>query len=104
AEWVPGRSLQILGRRKSAGPMNLEVAIEQDGKTTARNWTLVLKEDAEDLFVGRLWGQCMLERLRSEETAPKTDQERQKLMPAIVALSQEWTLLSPHTALLVMEK
>ncbi|MGE5192943.1 MAG: hypothetical protein ACM3U2_10605, partial [Deltaproteobacteria bacterium] len=103
AAWVPGRSLHICGRRKQTGPLKLEVQFERDGKTESRNWTLNLKDDADDVFVGRLWGQRKLDRLRSLVAEQSDEQERRKLLQQIVSLSQEWTLLSPYTAFLVLE-
>jgi len=93
--WLPGRALQIFGRRKEPGTMKLEITFESEGKITSRDWALTLKNDPDDLFVGRLWAQHKLDQLRGTH-----DREAGK---RVVALSQEWTLLSPLTAFLVLE-
>jgi hypothetical protein len=101
--WFPGHSLHIYGRRKETGPLKLSLQFERGGKTDSRDWTLQLKRDPDDLFVGRLWAQCKLDRLRFLSATQTGDQEQQRLVKQIVGLSQEWTLLSPHTAFLVLE-
>ncbi len=101
--WASGRSLQIFGRRKEPGPMKLEVTIEQHGKTESHEWTLELKNDPDDMFVGRLWAQRKVDQLRALEASSDAAAQKQNAVAQIVALSQEWTLLSPHTAFLVLE-
>ena len=101
--WVPGRGLQIFGRRKESGPMKLELTTEKGGKTESREWTLELKNDPDDMFVGRLWAQRKVDQLRALEASSDLPGERHKATAEIVSLSQEWTLLSPHTAFLVLE-
>lgn len=101
--WLPERGLHILGRRKQAGKLNLDLTLEREGKMESRHWTLDLRNDPAEVFVGRLWGQRKLEQLRAQE--PKNrDISASRLIREIVALSQEWTLLCPHTAFLVLEK
>ncbi len=94
--WAPGRALHIFGRRKNAGSMRLTVAFERDGRIESREWNLTLKNDLDDLFVGRLWAQRKLDQLRGAGNRVLVGKQ-------IVALSQEWTLLSPLTAFLVLE-
>jgi Mg-chelatase subunit ChlD len=101
--WVLGRGLQILGRRKESGPMKLEVTIERRGKAESHEWTLELKNDPDDMFVGRLWAQRKVDQLRALEAATDASPARENAVAGIVSLSQEWTLLSPHTAFLVLE-
>jgi hypothetical protein len=101
--WAPGRSLQIFGRRKEPGPMKLEVTIERRGKLESHEWTLELKDNPADMFVGRLWAQRKVDQLRTREALADSAAERHSAIAGIVSLSQEWTLLSPHTAFLVLE-
>ncbi len=75
-DWRPGRSLHIFGRKKDAGPLNLEVSFERDGKTESRSWTLNLKNDSDDVFVGRLWAQRKLDQLRSLSAAQQSELEQ----------------------------
>ena len=101
--WTPGRSLQVFGRRKEPGPMKLEVTFERNGKAESHEWTLELKDNPHDMFVGRLWAQRKVDQLRAREALADSTTERQSAIAGIVSLSQEWTLLSPHTAFLVLE-
>ena len=96
AAWLPGRSLNIYGKRKDAGTLKLELAFEYEGKTESREWQLTLKNDPDDVFVGRLWAQRKIDQFRATE-------DRVVLTALVVPLSQEWTLLSPYTAFLVLE-
>ena len=102
--WLPRHCLRIFGRRKNAGLMRLQITFERDGKTESRHWTLKLKNDSEDVFVGRMWAERRIEELRQHEILATGDENsRRRDVASIVALSQEWTLLSPHTAFLVLE-
>src|SRR5205807_716513 len=76
--------------------------IERRGKAEKYAWTLELKNDPDDMFVGRLWAQRKVDQLRAREASAEAA-DRQDAVAAIVELSQEWTLLSPHTAFLVLE-
>ncbi|MFN0054488.1 MAG: VIT domain-containing protein [Planctomycetales bacterium] len=102
--WVPGETLFLMGRRKTPGGCRLQLAYERDGRERREEWSLDLKPDGHDVFVGRLWGQRKLEQLsaRAPTTGPKAaiDSSRDQ----IISLSQEWTLLSPLTAFLVLER
>jgi hypothetical protein len=102
--WISGRDLHVFGQRKEAGQLKLEITLERDGKSESREWTLSLRNDPDDVFVGRLWAQRKLEQLRAREALPRAGLDGIELSHQIVALSQEWTLLSPHTAFLVLEK
>ncbi len=102
--WVPGRSLEIFGRRVGTGPLKLSLTVERNGRAEPHFWQLAMKDDPDDLFVGRLWAQKKLDQLRTLESL----RERNvfgagNLRAQIIALSQEWTLLSPFTAFLVLE-
>ncbi len=93
--WLPGRPLYVVGRRKEAGKLKLEIAFESAGKTVSRNWELTLKDAPDDVFAGRLWVQHKIEQLRGARD--------QNARARAVGLSQEWTYLSPLTAFLVLE-
>ncbi|HEY2253379.1 MAG TPA: VIT and VWA domain-containing protein, partial [Planctomycetaceae bacterium] len=101
--WTPDRCLQIFGRRKKAGPMKLELTLERGGRAESHEWELELKHDADDMFVGRLWAQRKVDQLRALEATGDQSPEGQNATASIVSLSQEWTILSPHTAFLVLE-
>jgi hypothetical protein len=99
--WWDGKSaLHVYGRRKSAGKFKLQLTLERDGRHEPFAWQLEARNDPEDLFVGRLWAQRKLDQLRAQETSnPQTAASRVQQ----IALSQEWTLLNPYTAFLVLE-
>jgi hypothetical protein len=97
AAWLPGRTLAIYGRTSQPGPVQLSLTLGRGAETAAHTWTLNAEDDPEDVFVGRLWAQRRLDQLRRAGT----DDEAQR--SAIVGLSQQWSLLSPYTAFLVLE-
>jgi hypothetical protein len=99
--WPPGRNLHISGRRQTTGPMKLRITIEREGKPLTREWKLDLKHDPDEFFVGRLWAQRKLDQFCGLAVARAGDIRTEELTERIVSLSQEWTLLSPYTALLV---
>ena len=77
--------------------MKLRLTLGRGTKTVTRDWTFPVTRREDDVFVGRLWAQRRLEQLR------RLDQQQEETRKAIIALSQEWSLLSPHTAFLVLE-
>lgn len=95
--WAPGRTLTIYGRTLQPGPIELSMTLGGGEQTATHTWTLSADDDADDVFVGRLWAQRRLDRLRQMGT--EDEQQRAE----IIALSQEWSLLSPLTAFLVLE-
>ncbi len=95
--WAPGRTLTIYGRTLQPGPIELSMTLGRDDQTATHSWVLSAADDRDDVFVGRLWAQRRLDQLRWRGT----EDEAQRA--AIVALSQEWSLLSPLTAFLVLE-
>ncbi|MBI3864156.1 MAG: hypothetical protein HY290_19915 [Planctomycetia bacterium] len=98
--WAAGSALHVFGRRKTAGEFKLQLTFEQNGHSESREWTLEARNDPDDVFVGRLWAQRKLDQVRALET---TTQKPAALREQAIALSQEWTLLCPHTAFLVLE-
>ena len=97
---VPGsrRAFQILGRTAKTGKLELRVTtLQEEGDRLVETWPISIDAEAKDVFVGRLWAQRKIESLWNAEPAPGWQRER------IVELSQEWSLLSPSTAFLVMK-
>ena len=82
--------------------MRFQITLERNGRPVRHEWKLDLRPDPQDLFVGRLWAQRKLDYWRVLESLKQPANDN--LVAQIVALSQEWTLLSPHTAFLVLEK
>ncbi|HLJ09675.1 MAG TPA: VIT and VWA domain-containing protein, partial [Planctomycetaceae bacterium] len=103
AAWAPGRPLEILASRKEEGSLKLHIRFECDGTPQTRDWMLNLKNDPEDMFVGRLWAHRKLDTLWELAVTSRFGPDRAKFVRGIVALSQAWTLLSPYTAFLVLE-
>lgn len=102
AAWPEGRGLPIFGRL-SAEVRELEITLltERDGRQRTDTFKLPLPGDGDDLFIGRLWAQERLNLLRHRQATQQfvnrwLDQE-------MLGLSQQWTLLSPLTAFLVLE-
>jgi Ca-activated chloride channel homolog len=95
--WPPGRTLTIYGRTLQPGPIQLALTLGCGADKMKHTWTLSAGDDADDVFVGRLWAQRRLDQLRRMGTEEETQRA------AIIALSQEWSLLSPLTAFLVLE-
>jgi len=94
--WLPTEKLHLVGRTLATDKLRLKLTIVRDGKpiTVRREFDIDSRRD--DVFIGRFWAQRKLDRLRREGDAEKNRQR-------IVALSQQWSLLSPHTAFLVLE-
>ena len=106
AAWLPRvcqtwQELSILGRTTATDRLRLSLTTLRGGKQTTLRRQFTIESKRDDVFLGRLWAQRKLDRLRRRLEADAADPDgfRQR----IVALSQEWSLLSPHTAFLVLE-
>jgi len=97
AAWIPGEPLYVYGRMPQSEQVKLAIKLGRGSKTVTKHWALARAEKADDVFVGRLWAQRRLEQLR------RLDPDKKGVRDQIIALSQEWSLLSPHTAFLVLE-
>ncbi|MHB8899325.1 MAG: VIT domain-containing protein, partial [Thermoguttaceae bacterium] len=97
--WIPGEPLEIVGRAGWTDRLRLKLATWRGGKRQVRQWELKVADDADDVFVGRLWAQRKLAELCGSASAARAA----PLHERIVALSQEWSVLTPQTAFLVLE-
>jgi len=111
--WLPGRGLTVMGRTGATQRVVLSLTVQQAGKPATRRYDLKVDLQQDDVFLGRLWAQRALERLyptvRSAAAGnpvagqppvnPSDDPVRQQ----VLALAQEWSLLTPYTAFLVLE-
>ncbi len=97
--WLPGRPLVVLGRTAWTDRLRLKLATSRGGKRQVREWNLKVQDDADDVFVGRLWAQKKLAELCHYTSVARAAMLHER----IVALSQEWSVLTPHTAFLVLE-
>jgi hypothetical protein len=110
---LPGRGLTVMGRTAAARQVRLRLNVEQDGKLTERRFELKVQPEQDDVFLGRLWAQRKLERLLPAWAFwPERDQAAWQIpqnnaddprRQQILAIAQEWSLLTPFTAFLVLE-
>ena len=98
---LPGQSLHVLGRTLRTDRVKLTLTTAGDGKPRTRHWELSTSLEDEAVFVGRLWAQRKLDELGRLDDAGLTTMEQNR---QIAWLSQEWSLLSPRTAFLVLER
>lgn len=102
--WLPDRTLHIFGRISPREKLRLTLTSIRDGKPVTQQRELTVAPNQDDVFVGRLWAQRKLDQLCWQEPAP--DPQRPVHSPQeqqTITLSQEWSLLSPYTAFLVLE-
>jgi len=97
AAWIPSEPLYVYGRMPQSQQVKLAIKLGRGSNAVTKHWILSKTEEADDVFVGRLWAQRRLEQLR------RLDPDKKDVRDQIIALSQEWSLLSPHTAFLVLE-
>jgi tetratricopeptide (TPR) repeat protein len=96
--WVPGQPLYVYGRMPEGREVQLSLTLGRGSQKRTQQVTLAAPAGQDDVFVGRLWAQRRLEQwLRLDLDK---DQDARK---RVLALSQEWSLLSPYTAFLVLE-
>lgn len=94
--WLPGQSLRVYGKTSQAGSRKLELSWRQAGAVVKKEWNFNIASRSEDLFVGRLWAQHKLDSLFAQDNSEARDTDK-------ITLSQEWSLLTPLTAFLVLE-
>ncbi|MBM4040261.1 MAG: VWA domain-containing protein [Planctomycetes bacterium] len=91
---APGEELIVVGRYRKAG--ELKVTIQQPGQADATASFMLPEADSRNAFVARLWARERMEALLAQ---PQTEQVTKE----VIALSQEFTLISPYTSFLVLE-
>ncbi|MGD9644927.1 MAG: VIT domain-containing protein, partial [Pirellulales bacterium] len=102
ASWSEGRGLPIFGRLGvDTHEVRIEITTRRDGAERSDTFRMPLPAEGDDLFIGRLWAQERLGHLQRRQQEQQftnrwLDQE-------MIGLSQQWTLLSPLTAFLVLE-
>ncbi|HWL06889.1 MAG TPA: VIT and VWA domain-containing protein, partial [Planctomicrobium sp.] len=94
--WPHEESLYVFGVCRPTAELQLAVTV--DGEQ--RDYLLRPEEERSEgaIFTGRLWAQRKLEQLLSRPLEPTQEQKSE-----IIALAQEWSLMSPYTAFLVLE-
>jgi Ca-activated chloride channel family protein len=97
---LPGQPVYLVGRAEPTGKLSIAMTTSRRGQSRTERWEVVVEAGRDDLFVGRLWAQRRLAAL-SAQAAATTD--NLALRQRIVSLSQQWSVLSPYTAFLVLE-
>lgn len=97
ASYEPGEPLEILARARLSDEVVFEIETDRGQRRIAVN----LANSPQDSLVGRMWAQRSMDTLRQKLALKEDDAE--KLRKATIALSQEWCLMSPYTAFLVLE-
>lgn len=95
-----GRPLFVYGRAPETERMQLSLTVDRNGRPEKQQWEFDCRNKDEDVFVGRLWAQKKLDQLRAQITEADPPE---KVRAPLVGLSQEWSLLCPYTAFLVLE-
>ncbi len=95
AAWPVGQELQIVGLRAKGPALTASLMVE--GMKFEVRPQIVLS-DVGDVFIGRWWAQRRLKQQLEAHPSPGSTVRSQ-----IVELCQEWSLMSPHTAFLVLE-
>ncbi len=93
--WIPGRDFHVYGRGKVDA---LQIAIKTGDQQTKVSATPKVSLRSEDVFTGRLWASQKLQSLLRAPAAASANGQLE-----IVRLCQEWSLMSPLTAFLVLE-
>ncbi|HEX5443029.1 MAG TPA: VIT and VWA domain-containing protein, partial [Pirellulales bacterium] len=92
-------SIQLLGRTTRPGRAKLTLSLtEGQQQPSVEVYEIEIAAHVDDTFLGRLWAQR-----RVDELAATTPQSNSPELAEIIELSQEWSLLSPYTAFLVLE-
>lgn len=93
--WIPGKSFYIYGASHPQETVHLHLTI--DG--VERSFDFEVDENKDDysaVFTGRLWAQRKLQTLY--DVVPGAARKES------IRLAQKWSLMTPHTAFLVLEK
>ncbi len=105
ANLLPGEPFRIVGRKLGSAD-KLEIAYRingADGALQPQSLALTPAANDEDHLVGRFWAAQRLRHLQQLLAAPMKGGGNPDASKVIVALSREWSLLTPQTAFLVLE-
>ena len=94
--WSDDRSLHVFGKAGSNASVKLMVKVSNGDSKLTFSRVLEFADDESDVFTGRLWAQRKMASLLAAST-------NDNMRPAVISLSQNWSLLSPFTAFLVLE-
>lgn len=100
---LPGSPLRVLGRTRAAHGVEVRLRARRGDRVVTENWRWAFPRESDDVFLGRLWAQRKLDQLHDAELTAGDSSTRDELVRRSVALSQEWSLLTRHTAFLVLE-
>ncbi len=96
--WPWGEDLLLFGRCRPSQTLDLAFKLADEERPRVFALAGANVHQPDDVFTGRLWAQKKMEQLLTAER-PNIDSVRNE----IVQLSQEWSLMSPYTAFLVLE-
>ena len=96
--WPWGEDLLLFGRCRPSQTLDLAFKLADEEQPRLYALAAAIVDRTDDVFTGRLWSQKKMEQLLTAER-PNIDSVRNE----IVQLSQEWSLMSPYTAFLVLE-
>jgi hypothetical protein len=100
---LPGEPLRVSGRMTSAGKLRLKYAMENSSGLKQTQQVELTAANGDDHLVGRYWAEQRYKRLDWFFNAPTNEGGDEQALHGIVRLSREWSLLTPHTAFLVLE-
>lgn len=92
--WLPGQDLLLYGQCSPMKALTLRLKLANQGEKLIR--ANIDDNRPNDIFAGRLWAE---QRLKDKLRSSRDD----KTIGEIVDLCQEWSLMSPYTAYLVLE-
>lgn len=96
AVWPIGRELHLYGRGNLKGAR--AVTLSLDGRDVQFNVTGPSEDRDSNVFTGRQWARWKLNALLRDSRSSSTEGQQD-----IVRFCQEWSLMSPFTAFLVLE-
>ena len=105
ANLLPGEPFRIVGRRLGKDD-KLQIVYQiqlAGGELQSQRIVLTPAASDQDHLVGRYWATQRLRHLQRLLAAPATAGGTPEAAKVIVALSREWSLLTPQTAFLVLE-
>jgi hypothetical protein len=100
---LPGEPLRVTGRIAPTSQLRLRYRIRSsDGLSDLQTVKLSAVTETEDYLVGRFWGEQRLAHLNRLAAFPQLTGNGLQASDAVVRLSQEWSLLTPYTAFLIL--
>lgn len=96
--WPIGGELQITGKAPPQDVLQITLTAGTAKHTEELTFNVDCRTTAADVFTGRLWARHKVDALMRNSNVPVSVRDRD-----VVQLCQEWSLMSPLTAFLVLE-